>query len=203
MWPCHQLPCVGWVSLAQSLRGSSPILSLAEGVEPNSVNGLDPTVCAWAWGERGELFVLIHCLNVRASHSGSFLSNPPSSAINSPGQILPSVSDFGYINCANQTDSFQFRRGQNSHLHKQQVAYVTRAQYTSSEKSAQSFRCLRCTQQTDSTALASWLRQHPVQAAFFTPRSRSFPQPLFRLKAPIVRCTLYPIQSLTLYRGWI
>lgn len=89
-----------------------------EGREPTPLDGLGPTVRYCGWGGVREKCVLIHCLKVRASHSGSFLSNPPCNAINSPSQILGSVSDFGYRNGSNQTDSFQFRTGQNSHLHK-------------------------------------------------------------------------------------
>lgn len=104
LWPSHWPPCV----LVPPLRDpwtETALFSPWEGREPTPLDGLGPTVRYCGWGGVREKCVLIHCLKVRASHSGSFLSNPPCNAINSPSQILGSVSDFGYRNGSNQTPS--------------------------------------------------------------------------------------------------
>lgn len=172
--------CVRWLCLT---FGEKQPCSLPRRRNWTHVYGWARPHCVLMWhgGVWGEQFVLICCLKIRASCSGSFPSNPPSNAINGPGQILHLVSAFSYINCSNQTDSLQFRAGENSHLHKELVAYVTRAQHANYEKPAHSFRCLMWTMggRFRSSGLTDWGRplfsQLNAPVPLFTPGALSFP----------------------------
>lgn len=118
------IKCAIWLALVRMHRNLAPSLernSLVfspNGVEPVSMDGLDRPVCWCGWVECRGQFVLMRWLQNKSLLLGevSFQPPPMQSRVR---QILPPVSGFRYINCANQTVSFQCRKNkaiQNKHF---------------------------------------------------------------------------------------
>lgn len=108
------IKCVIWLAfvrmhlnLAPSSERNSLVFS-PNGVEPISMDGLDRPVCWCGWVECRGQFVLMRWLQNKSLllWEVSFQPPPMQSRVR---QILPPVSGFRYINCANQTVSFQCR----------------------------------------------------------------------------------------------
>lgn len=108
------IKCVIWLAFVRmhlNLTPSSERNSLVfspNGVEPISMDGLDRPVCWCGWVECRGQFVLMRWLQNKSLllWEVSFQPPPMQSRVR---QILPPVSGFRYINCANQTVSFQCR----------------------------------------------------------------------------------------------
>lgn len=96
------------LDLVPSLERNSLVFS-PNGVEPISMDGLDRPVCGCGWVECRGQFVPMCWLQNKSLPLWELSFQPPSNAINGPAKSLPPVSDFCYINCANQTVSFQCR----------------------------------------------------------------------------------------------
>jgi hypothetical protein len=143
----------------------------------------------------------MQCLQIRASALETVPSHPPCQCNQQSRQILPSVSDVGYINCSNQTISFQFRTGLfRTAIYKQPVAYVTRTQSTNYENLLTHSGASATQWQAGSKVWCHWLKQTFVQAAkrllaFFTLRLLSFLQSISGFKSPIVQCPSLPFSS--------
>ena len=162
------------LNLVWSLERNSPVPSPKEGIELISIDGLDPTVLMWLGEVRGTI-----CSNSLPQNKGLLLWKlplQPTLPCNQQSGPNPSFSlRFRLYKLLYQTDSVQFRPGLKSHLHKQLVAYVTRAQYTNYEKPAHPFRCLRWTMAGRFHSSGLWLQRNFVPITGRLLRGQVFP----------------------------